>query len=418
MQSDILVRLGGAAFAMAPIAADTLMRGALAGLEAYQRLPGGRRADDPRADDSLPLTITPEGVAVIRVNGPLMSRAGWFEREWLGVVGYEQIVAMATLAVRDRSVVAVVLDINSPGGLVGGCFEAAAELRALAQIKPLYACVNDQCSSAAYALACAADRIVAARVSTSGSIGIYRLMLDTTQQDQRTGIKWDFIASAPGKIDGNPHVGLSEQGRQHALDDVLDAASVFVDWVSARRGITPDAVRQTDGRAFGAVEAKNLGLIDTIADLTGPPALQQAVALAAAAAQTSKPTGDLSMAEGNNASQPASGGVDEAVIRTRAQTGERERIAAILSAPEAKGREAAAHKLAFETDLTVKAAQSILSSLPVAQGAQPSGEGQGLPADLVKAAMGQTENAQILAAAGGTQPQALADRLRALRPKK
>jgi capsid assembly protease len=417
MPNDLVLRLAGAVFAMAPAAADTLMRSALAGIEAYQRLPGGRRADDPRADDSLPMTITPEGVAVIRINGPLMARAGFFEREWLGMVGYEQIVTMAALAIRDRSVVAWVLDINSPGGLVGGCFEAAAELRALARIKPLYACVNDQCSSAAYVLACAADHIVAPRVSTTGSIGVYRVMIDATQQDQRTGLKWDFIASSPGKIDGNPHVGLSEQGRQHALESVLDAASVFVEWVAQRRGIGAEAVRQTDGKSFGATDAKALGLIDTIADLAGPPALQQAVTLAAGAAQTSTPTGDKSMAD-SSAVQPGAGAADEAVVRTRAQTAERERIAAILSAPEAEGRGAAAHKLAFETDLTPKAAQSILSSLPVAQQATADHRHDGLPADLVRAAMGQTENAPVVAGGGNASAQTLAERLRAARSKK
>ena len=48
-------------------------------------------------------------------------------------------------------------------------------------------------------------------------------------------------------------------------------------------------------------------------------------------------------------------------------TAERQRIAAILNAPEAKGREDLARMLALETDLTPEAARKVLSAAPTAE---------------------------------------------------
>lgn len=57
---------------------------------------------------------------------------------------------------------------------------------------------------------------------------------------------------------------------------------------------------------------------------------------------------------------------DENEAESSAAGGDRKRIAAILRAPEAKGREALAQFLALETDLPVKAAIGALKASPAA----------------------------------------------------
>ena len=74
----------------------------------------------------------------------------------------------------DPLVRGVILDVDSPGGEVGGLFDLVARIAALKASfgKPLWAVANEDALSAAYAIASAADRIYVTQTGEVGSVGV------------------------------------------------------------------------------------------------------------------------------------------------------------------------------------------------------------------------------------------------------
>lgn len=195
-------------------------------------------------------------VEVVGIVGPLEHHAGFWCDSYDGVL--ERV--SAALAGNART---VVLKIDSPGGLVSGAFETARALRAKAKAagKSLVAYVDGSACSAAYALACAADRIVASETSVVGSIGVIDMRVDATAYDAAQGIRYAFVTSGTHKADGNPHTPMSaaELVEKQALVD--DVAAVFFALVKDMRGV--DAA-PLEARVFVGAAAKAAGLVDEI----------------------------------------------------------------------------------------------------------------------------------------------------------
>ena len=81
----------------------------------------------------------------------------------------------------DPAVGMIVLDVDSPGGVVTGTPEAADAIYAAAKRKKVVALVNPLCASAGYWLASQASEIIAVPSADIGSIGVYQLHWDDSQ---------------------------------------------------------------------------------------------------------------------------------------------------------------------------------------------------------------------------------------------
>lgn len=230
--------------------------------------PEGLLALSPRAFGGffeVPLPAEPtqrEGVAIVEVRGPLMHH---WSRAW---DSYEAIVERveSALAAKPR---AVVLSIDSPGGLVSGCFEAAQQLRAMCAAAgvPLYAYVDGTATSAAYALATAASYIAAPPSAQIGSIGVLRPLVDASRQAEMFGLKFTLVASGARKTDGAPEVPTSDEAIAEAQRQVNELAEMFFALVAEHRGVSADEVRALEAGIVHGAEAKRRGLIDEVTTL-------------------------------------------------------------------------------------------------------------------------------------------------------
>lgn len=193
-------------------------------------------------------------VAVITIRGPLELHAN---AEW---ASYEELhAALEACAGAD----AIVLDIDSPGGVTDGMVEACRRMRSLA-LPPVYAVANTMACSAAYALACVADAIYCPASGEVGSVGVYRELCSLAGQFDRDGMHLAVVASGARKAEYHPANPITPELVARAQSEVDDAASGFFAWVQERRGI--DA-RGFEGAAFGGVAAEGLGLSDGVATL-------------------------------------------------------------------------------------------------------------------------------------------------------
>lgn len=163
----------------------------------------------------------------------------------------------------DKSVLGVIVRINSPGGTTAGGEEIYEALMNLRQQKPVVSIINEVGASAAYMSAIATDRIFARRLSIVGSIGVLFQHMDASGLMETIGIDFDKVASGPLKAEPDMDEALSGEVRASFQALVDDSFNWFVDVVSERRGLTRAAtLTLSDGRILNGRMALNAGLID------------------------------------------------------------------------------------------------------------------------------------------------------------
>jgi signal peptide peptidase SppA len=233
------------------------------------RIAGGTlEPPDPETDPAPLTSITVEKIAVVSVIGTLVSRSGYLDAA-SGLQAYGDIADAIAAAMDDASVRGVILDVDSPGGEVGGLFDLVEQIQAIrtASAKPLWAVANESALSAAYAIASAADRLYVTRTGEVGSIGVVAVHVDESGADAKAGLAWTFVFAGDRKVDGNAHEPLSERARATIQADVDRLYAEFCALVAANRGLSPEAVRGTNAAIYRGELAIRAGLADRLGTL-------------------------------------------------------------------------------------------------------------------------------------------------------
>jgi len=202
-------------------------------------------------------------IAVISILGTLVRRTGAMDAA-SGLTSYASISAQINAAINDPNVDAVLLDIDSPGGEAGGAFDLADEIVSARSAKPIWAVANDDALSAAYAIACSAERIFLTRTGGVGSIGVIALHVDQTQRDALDGYRYTAIYAGDRKNDLSPHLPLSNEASTALQTEVDRLYEMFVSTVATNRGLDAQAVRDTQAGLFYAGDAIEAGFADAI----------------------------------------------------------------------------------------------------------------------------------------------------------
>jgi signal peptide peptidase SppA len=364
------------------------------------------------------------GTAVLDIRGPLFRyRSIW---TWLlGGTAIEDASLDLHAALDDPAVKSIVLAINSPGGQIDGINEFANMVRAANAVKPVTAYVDGMAASGAYWLASAAGRIVADETAQLGSIGVLATVVDDSAVDERRGVKrFDVISSQSPLKRTDP---ATDEGREQLQTMVDQMAQVFIEHVAAFRGTSAERVASAYGRGavLSARAAISVGMADALGSLEGligrgdqtapirdirdVPGLRvespksNKVKLAAPFDEgeleeddtdltnnpgCNCPEGDCSCDDESDESQgteqePDDSSVPESEGDLMTPTEDRQRIAAILTCEEARGRDDLARMLALETNHSVDAAKKLLLAAPAAPAK---------PANALEARMSQIPN--------------------------
>lgn len=209
------------------------------------------------AGEEPPAELAGKTIAVINVTGGLVNRpmpgpSGG------GPVSYAALRDVLDEVISDDSIDAVVLRLDSPGGMAAGCFDLVDRVFAARGTKPIHALVDDCAYSAAYALASACDDIWVSRTGGVGSIGVVGFHYDWSGNNTQMGLKVTPIYGGERKIDLNPNFPMSEEARAAAQAEIDMLYGLFVTTVARNRGMDEAAVRATEAGTFrgaGAVSA-------------------------------------------------------------------------------------------------------------------------------------------------------------------
>lgn len=305
--------------------------------------------------------VVVDGVLQIPVKGVLVHD---FAYSVFGfITGYDYIWNAFKRGMEDSAVRGIALVVDSPGGMVSGCFDAVDKMYDLKSgaDKPVQVFVSEMACSAAYAIASVGDSISMTRSSLVGSIGVITMHVDQSQMLENYGVKITLIHAGEYKADSSPYKPLSEHAlsrTQSRIDEIYD---LFVQTVARNRpSLSEQAARDSQADVFTASEATSNGFADLIGSIDDQ--------LAEFTASLNPGEGVPTMAEITQADIDAA--VSAASTKAHAEglkagaAAEKTRILAILNSDVAKERPVAALAAALETDMSAETATSFLARLP------------------------------------------------------
>lgn len=225
---------------------------------------------------------------VISIRGPLLDRAVFFGK-MLCADGYDRISADLSRAVSDPNCAGILLDIDSPGGMVSGCFELSDEIRGARALKPVIAFCSGVTASAAYAIACAATEVIGRESAMIGSVGVIYPRMDWTKANEKDGFNVTIFKSGEKKDWGHPDTVMSEAEAAETQKLIDSLAAKFFARVSAGRGIPVSDIQDLQAGLFITENSVSHGLADAVGEM--PDAIARLTELAFAPKEPS-PAGD------------------------------------------------------------------------------------------------------------------------------
>ena len=196
------------------------------------------------------------GVVCIMAWGILGRAWSALEKWWLNAVEVDELSA-AIAATPPGS--KVVLWFRSPGGIITGIPETAAQLRALGAQREIIGFTDDLCASAAYWLAAQCSSIVATPTADVGSIGVYLAFYDFCAMLEKAGVKLELFKAGTMKGTGMMGKPLTEEERAYLQQGVLESYAAFTADVTMNRAVADEFMQ---GQTLRGDRAKAANLVD------------------------------------------------------------------------------------------------------------------------------------------------------------
>lgn len=211
-----------------------------------------------------PIEYTDDGIAIVSIIGPLYKRKSPFCSNYKAIgEALDELLEM-----EEDAPLAVVLKIDSPGGMVDGLDDVCAKVAELSDRMLVVASINGMGASAAYRIASQAGDIFASTDSEIGSIGTYWQFLDMSAAYAKAGVRSVLLTTGPFKgvgVEGEP---ITDEQRAFLQDLTNKNNQMFLDDVASGRGFDESQLTAvSDGRWYLAGEAQGLGLVDQIGTL-------------------------------------------------------------------------------------------------------------------------------------------------------
>jgi len=170
--------------------------------------------------------------------------------------------------VKDHSIKAIILRIDSPGGAVGPSQEIYDEVKKASGEKHIVVSMGSIAASGGYYIASPADMIFANPGTLTGSIGVIMEIPNLEGLMTKIGVRTEVIKSGRHKDMASAFRKMEKEDRE-LLQGVLDNVhEQFIRAVAEGRKLSVDGIRPiADGRIFTGEQAKGLRLVDELGTL-------------------------------------------------------------------------------------------------------------------------------------------------------
>jgi len=180
---------------------------------------------------------------------------------------------------RNRTVKAIVLRVNSPGGDAMASNVVAEAIRDCQKVKPVIVSQADVAASGGYWVSMYADEIIAQPTTITGSIGVIAGWVWDDGLSDKLGVDTDHVKAGahadlfvnmrfPFLPIGIPYRKITDEERDRALSEMEKMYNGFIAKVADGRGMTEAEVAEiAKGRVWTGAQGLENGLIDRIGGL-------------------------------------------------------------------------------------------------------------------------------------------------------
>ena len=208
-------------------------------------------------------SISSNKIAVLYAQGDILYGKG--DETYIG----QESMIKAIRKVKDNDgIKAVVLRVNSPGGVALTADLIWRELELLKKEKPLIVSMGNLAASGGYYIAANADKIFAEPTTITGSIGVFGTIPNFSELIGNIGINAEQVSTNKNSIGYTPYEPMTKEFYDVTKEGVEMVYKMFLDRVAKGRNMTmeeADAVAQ--GRVWTGKEAKEIGLVDELGNL-------------------------------------------------------------------------------------------------------------------------------------------------------
>lgn len=184
-------------------------------------------------------------------------------------IGSETIVKSIRKAAANKSVKAIVLRVNSPGGDAIASELITNEVIKAKKIKPVIVSMGDVAASAGYEMSSNATKIVAQPVTITGSIGVFGVMPNFARSlKTNLGITFDTVKTHNNSVGLSLTTPVSQDVKMMMQRNVENFYDNFITRVATGRNKDKayiDSIAR--GRVWAGTQAKSLGLVDEFGGL-------------------------------------------------------------------------------------------------------------------------------------------------------
>jgi protease-4 len=215
--------------------------------------------------ESVALRGTGSGkIAVIYADGDVVMGKG--QNEAIASDDYRALIQKIR---NDKSIDAVVLRVNSPGGSALASDIIWREIDLLKKEKPVVVSMGDVAASGGYYIACGADSIFADANTITGSIGVFSVIPNAEKfLKNKVGITFDRVKTGQYADAPSATRALTVTEQRFLQAGVDSVYHTFKSRVAAGRQKSVDYIDSiAQGRVWTGADAINVGLVDKIGTL-------------------------------------------------------------------------------------------------------------------------------------------------------
>jgi len=184
------------------------------------------------------------------------------------MAGVDSVVQCFRAAESDEQTAAIVLYVNSGGGSALASDLMWREVWRIRSRKPVVAVFGAVAASGGYYVAAAANRIVAAPATVTGSIGVLTGKLVLSDLYRRLGVHTEHVQRGRFALWFDPAAPLSDEERELLRRSNEETYERFVSRVAEGRSLGRDRAHElAKGRIWSGVDALGCGLVDELGDV-------------------------------------------------------------------------------------------------------------------------------------------------------
>ena len=202
-------------------------------------------------------------IAVIYAQGPIIYGEGNESN-----IGQELFSKTIRKIKNSKRIKAVVLRIDSPGGVALTSEIIWDELIELKKEKPIVVSMGNVAASGGYYLSTVADKVFANNFTITGSIGVFAMVPNITEFSKRIGINAEQVETNKNSIFYTPFEKPTKKFQSKVKENIENIYEMFKKRVSDGRNISIDEVETlAQGRVWSGEQALKNGLVSEEGDI-------------------------------------------------------------------------------------------------------------------------------------------------------